>query len=235
MRWEVRRVARTVFRMLVAGSYGAALGLLFWSRRSQPWWLGGSGGEGWPFAPTVLGAAAFAALVVWVLDMLELDPPLLPARWSRSEARPELAFSAYLAELQSAARRGAALPPPPPQPAPEPSIRAAIRDWSSGSITPEIKPRRVEKLERWLGVLERSQFNLGLLVAATFFMLIGIGVEMIYGVTAGVLGHPGDGRMFFWIGIALCVAVFAIGGTAWRMIAPIYALVIALAMDIFSR
>lgn len=223
-------MARSAFRMLVSAGVGALLGLSVWLKgQTRSAWMGDALGlYGHSLAVSVLGGAVIGALLAFILDAIGLDLPLFPERRSRSAEKQELLFSAYLASLRSAARRGTA-PPPPPAPAPE-SIRATIRDWSSGSAEGWIDRDTADRIQ---DRLRYAQIRMQLLLAASVSTLIGIGASMFHALTAGAFGTPGAGLPFFAIALACCIAVFVLGGTAWRLVAAVYGLAIAWAAYFF--
>jgi hypothetical protein len=217
-------VARIAFRMLVTAGVGALLGLAVWVK-GQLWagWMADPLGlYAWPLGTSMLGGAVVGALLAFALDALGLDLPLFPQRQSRSETSQELAFSSYLAALQAAKHRGESLPPPPaPTPAP---IRDTIRDWSSGSAEGWIDRDQADRIQERLGAVH---LRLSLLLAASVATLVGIAAELIPALSAGALGSQGGGAVFFAIALTLCIAVFVLGGTVWRVIAGGSALAIA--------
>lgn len=212
------RMARLVFRMLVSAGVGAGLGLMTWLKgQSRSAWMADPIGlSSWSLEACLLGGAGIGALLALVLDVLGLDLPLFPQRQSGSEGRQELAFSAYLAELRAAKRRGTALPPPPAALEPELAIRAAVRDWSSGSAEGWIDRDSAERIQ---GRLQRSQVRLQILMFACVLTLAGLGFTLFDAVMSG--GEPTDAFILgiYAIALACCAAVFWMGGTAWRVMA----------------
>ena len=166
-------MARIAFRMLVSAGVGALLGLSVWLKgQTRSAWIGDALGlYNHSLGTSVLGGAALGALLAFVLDAMGLDLPLFPGQGRfRSEAKQDLLFTAYLENLRSAARRGTASPPPP-APAPE-SIRATIRDWSSGSAEGWIDRDTADRIQ---DLLRYAQIRMQLLLAASVSTLIGIG------------------------------------------------------------
>lgn len=217
-------MARIVFRMLVTAGVGALLGLLVWLKgQTRSAWMEDSFGlYGWPLGTSVLGGAAIGALLTFVLDAIGLDLPLFPERRSRSAEKQELLFSAYLASLRSAARRETALPPPPP-PAPE-SIRATIRDWSSGSAEGWIDRDTADRIQgRLRGIQVRTQ----MLLFASVLTLAGLGLTLFDAVVSGGAPTSGIALLIYTIAIACCAAVFWMGGAAWRVMAAALGILIA--------
>lgn len=220
-------MARLLFRMLVTAAVGTGLGLMTWLRgQARSGWVADPVGlSSWSLGACLLGGAGIGALLAFVLDALGLDLPLFPEPRTRSEAKQELAFSAYLEDLRASAKRETA-PPTPPPPVPE----SKIREWSSGSAEPWIDRAKADRIQGRLG---QMQLRLQMLMFACVLTLGALGFTLFDAVMSG--GEPTEG-IVLWIyamAIACCAAVFAMGGMVWRVMAGALGILIAYAAYYF--
>ncbi len=225
-------MARLVFRMLVCAGIGALGGLMMWLKgqhiAQSAWKVDAFGFSSLALGTCLLGGAGIGALFAFVLDALGLDLPLFPERQRPARSALGDLLSAPLTkdQLKNQLARLASAPPPPPVSAAE-SIRATVRDWSSGSGGDWIDRKTAERLERRQQRFQSARVRLEMLFLAGVLTLGGIGFTLFSVVISGGAPTSGIILLIYAIAIGLCTAVFVMGGTAWRVMAAALAVVIA--------
>jgi hypothetical protein len=215
-------MARIVFRMLVTAGIGALGGLMMWleGESLSAWMVDPLGFSSSSLGACLLGGAAIGALLALVLDALGLDLPLFPERRERSATSDLL--SAPLTKDQLARLVSASQPSAPPSAAE--SIRATIRDWSSGSAEGWIDRDTADRIQ---GRLRRTQVRAQMLFFACVLVLTGLGFTLFDAVMSGGAPTSGIVLLIYTIAIACCAAVFWMGGAAWRVMAAALGIAIA--------